>query len=101
VRGGRLSVLLLRLMGLCLRHLGPGVGSAEIECGKARPHLPTSSSFSSSFRCHWHWQGVSAHALDLTLPHPMTGCYGHPSAADHVEIAAKARPQIAAVMGWK
>lgn len=44
--------------------------------------------------------GVSAHTLDLTLPHPMTGCYGHPSAADNVEIAAKAKPQIAAVLGW-
>ena len=44
--------------------------------------------------------GVRAHALDLTLPHPMTGCFGHPSAADNVEIAAKAKPQIAAVMGW-
>jgi hypothetical protein len=30
----------------------------------------------------------------------MTGCYGHPSLADNVEIAAKARPQIAAVLGW-
>jgi hypothetical protein len=44
--------------------------------------------------------GVSAHTLDLTLPHPMTGCYGHPSAADNVEIAAKALPQIATVMNW-
>jgi hypothetical protein len=44
--------------------------------------------------------GVNAHLLDLTLPHAMTGCYGHPSAADNVEIAAKAKPQIAAVMGW-
>lgn len=45
-------------------------------------------------------RGIHAHALNLTLPHPMTGCYGHPSAADHVELAAVARPQIAAVMGW-
>jgi hypothetical protein len=44
--------------------------------------------------------GVRAFPLDLTLPHPMTGCFGHPSAADYVEIAAKARPQIAAAMGW-
>ena len=44
--------------------------------------------------------GIKAHLLDLTLPHPMTGCYNHPSAADNVEIAAKAKPQIAAVMGW-
>ena len=44
--------------------------------------------------------GVRAVVLDLTLPHPMTGCYGHPSAADNVEIAAKARPQIASVMAW-
>lgn len=45
--------------------------------------------------------GINAHLLDLTLTHAMTGCYGHPSAADNVEIAAKARPQIAAVMGWQ
>ena len=44
--------------------------------------------------------GRNAHALDLTLPHPMTGCFGHPSLADNVEIAAKAKPQIAAVLGW-
>lgn len=45
-------------------------------------------------------EGVKAHLLDLFLPHPMTGCYGHPSAADNVEIAAKAKPQIASVLGW-
>eukprot|EP00047_Mylnosiga_fluctuans_P007941 m.256243 g.256243 ORF g.256243 m.256243 type:complete len:383 (+) comp20092_c0_seq1:55-1203(+) len=45
-------------------------------------------------------KGINAHTLDLTLPHGMTGCYGHPSAADNVEIAAKAKPQIAAVLGW-
>ena len=44
--------------------------------------------------------GLNATALDLTLPHGMTGCYGHPSRADNVEIAAKAKPQIAAVLGW-
>jgi len=44
--------------------------------------------------------GLRAAVLDLTLPHAMTGCYGHPSAADNVEIAAKAKPQIEAVMGW-
>ena len=44
--------------------------------------------------------GVRAFPLDLTLPHAMTGCFGHPSAADNVEIAAKARPQVAAAMGW-
>lgn len=44
--------------------------------------------------------GVRAHLLDLTLPHGMTGCYGHPSAADNAEIAAKAAPQIAQVLGW-
>jgi hypothetical protein len=44
--------------------------------------------------------GLRAFALDLTLPHPMTGCYGHPSAADNVEIAAKAKPQIMQAMGW-
>ena len=30
----------------------------------------------------------------------MTGCYGHPSHDDHVEIAAKAKPQLAQVLGW-
>jgi hypothetical protein len=44
--------------------------------------------------------GIRAFPLDLTLPHALTGCFGHPSAADNVEIAAKARPQIAAAMGW-
>ena len=44
--------------------------------------------------------GVRAFPLNLTLPHALTGCFGHPSAADNIEIAAKARPQIAAVMGW-
>lgn len=44
--------------------------------------------------------GVRAHAIDLMLPHALTGCYGHPSAADNAEIAAKAAPQIAAAMGW-
>ena len=44
--------------------------------------------------------GLRAFALDLTLPHAMTGCYGHPSAADNVEIAAKAKPQIQAALGW-
>lgn len=45
-------------------------------------------------------QGIKANLLDLTLPHPMTGCFGHPSYADNIEIAAKAKPQIAAVLGW-
>lgn len=45
-------------------------------------------------------QGIHAHVLDLTLNHSMTGCYGHPSAADNVEIAAKAYPQISTVLGW-
>ena len=45
-------------------------------------------------------QGVRAFPLNLTLPHPLTGCFGHPSAADNVEIAAAARPQVAAAMGW-
>lgn len=44
--------------------------------------------------------GYKAALLDLTLNHTLNGCYGHPSWADNVEIAAKARPQIAAVMGW-
>lgn len=44
--------------------------------------------------------GVRAFVLDLTLPHPMTGCFGHPSSADNIEIAAKARPQIAAALNW-
>jgi hypothetical protein len=45
--------------------------------------------------------GVAAHTLNLTLAHGMTGCYGHPSRADHLEIAAKAKPQLAAVLGWE
>ena len=45
--------------------------------------------------------GIVAHELNLTLPHGMTGCYGHPSHADHLEIAAKAKPQLAAVLGWE
>lgn len=45
-------------------------------------------------------RGIAAHALDLTLPHGMTGCYGHPSHDDHVEIAAKAKGNLAAVLGW-
>jgi len=44
--------------------------------------------------------GFNATTLDLSLPHPMTGCFGHPSLADNIEIAAKAKPQIAAFMGW-
>lgn len=44
--------------------------------------------------------GLRAFVLDLTLNHSMTGCYGHPSAQDNVEIAAKATPQIAAALGW-
>ena len=45
-------------------------------------------------------QGIAAHALDLTLNHTMTGCYGHPSHDDHTEIAAKAKVALAAVLGW-
>lgn len=44
--------------------------------------------------------GIRAFPLNLSLPHALTGCFGHPSAADNVEIAAQARPQIAAAMGW-
>jgi hypothetical protein len=44
--------------------------------------------------------GIKANALDLTIPHSTTGCYGHPSHADNIEIAAKAKSQIAQVMGW-
>jgi hypothetical protein len=44
--------------------------------------------------------GYNVSSLDLTLPHPMTGCFGHPSLADNIEIAAKAKPQVATVMGW-
>jgi hypothetical protein len=45
-------------------------------------------------------QGMRVFPLDLTLTHPMQGCYGHPSAADNVEIAAKAQTYIAGIMGW-
>jgi hypothetical protein len=44
--------------------------------------------------------GYKVAALDLTLAHPMTGCFGHPSFADNIEIAAKAKPQVASVMNW-
>lgn len=44
--------------------------------------------------------GIKANVLDLTLNHTLTGCYGHPSHADNLEIAAKALPQIASVMKW-
>ena len=47
-----------------------------------------------------HAQGIAAHALNLTLDHSMTSCYGHPSHDDHVKIAAKAKPQLAQVLGW-
>jgi len=44
--------------------------------------------------------GVHAWTLDLTLPHPPTGCYGHPSAADNAEVATRVAPFIAGKMGW-
>ena len=44
--------------------------------------------------------GVRAIALDETLSHGMTGCFGHPSAADNVEIAAKVQAVIAKQLGW-
>ena len=44
--------------------------------------------------------GVRATTLNISLSHPLRGCYGHPSYADNVEQAAQARPQIAAFMGW-
>jgi len=44
--------------------------------------------------------GVKANTIDLTLEHPMTGCFGHPSFADNREIANKTKLQIASVMGW-
>jgi hypothetical protein len=44
--------------------------------------------------------GIKANALDLTIPNGTTGCYHHPSHADNIAIAAKAKPQIAQVMGW-
>ena len=30
---------------------------------------------------HWQYPPLNAHVLDLTIEHPMGGCYGHPSAA--------------------
>jgi hypothetical protein len=45
-------------------------------------------------------QGVKAIALNLSLGRSMTGCYGHPSRADNLEIAAQAKPQMAKVLGW-
>ena len=43
--------------------------------------------------------GVKAVALDLTVG-PMHGCYGPPSRADNIAIAAKAKAQIADALGW-
>mmetsp|Transcript_16426 Transcript_16426/g.39089 ORF Transcript_16426/g.39089 Transcript_16426/m.39089 type:complete len:374 (+) Transcript_16426:2-1123(+) len=45
--------------------------------------------------------GINATLLDLTLPHPTRGCYGHPSSDDNAEIAAKAGPKIATQLGWQ
>lgn len=45
--------------------------------------------------------GVRAAPLNLSLGRPMAGCFGHPSAADNVEIAAQAVPQISAFLGWQ
>jgi len=42
--------------------------------------------------------GLPVHALDMTLPHGL-GC-GHPSAADHLEMALAAVPAVAAATGW-
>lgn len=45
-------------------------------------------------------QGLQAHPLNLSLGRAMTGCYGHPSHADNIEIAAVAKLQIGKVLGW-
>jgi hypothetical protein len=45
-------------------------------------------------------QGVRAYPLNLSLGRGMTGCFGHPSHADNLEIAAQAKPQMAKVLGW-
>ena len=44
--------------------------------------------------------GGSAAFLDLSIGHSARGCYGHPSAADHAEMAAIAAPVIAKALGW-
>lgn len=44
--------------------------------------------------------GVRAYSLNLTLPTPMTGCYGHPSAADNMQIAANVKSYIGNILGW-
>jgi len=38
--------------------------------------------------------------LDLSLGHGARGCFGHPNAADHAEMAALAAPVIAKALGW-
>jgi lysophospholipase L1-like esterase len=44
--------------------------------------------------------GGRAVFLNLTLGHGARGCYGHPSAADHAELAALAAPVIARELAW-
>lgn len=44
--------------------------------------------------------GIKAVVMNQTLGHPLTGCFGHPSAADNVEIAANVAPGMASVLGW-
>ncbi len=44
--------------------------------------------------------GVRAHTMNQTLSHALTGCNGHPSGADNIEIAASVGPAMAAVLGW-
>lgn len=44
--------------------------------------------------------GGNCFFLDLGLVNA-TGCFGHPGARDHAAVAALARPQIMAAMGWQ
>ena len=44
--------------------------------------------------------GIKAVVMNQTLGHPLTGCFGHPSAADNLEIAANVAPAMASVLGW-
>jgi hypothetical protein len=44
--------------------------------------------------------GVNVVGLNMTLAHAMTGCYGHPSAADNAEIAALVQPTIVQALNW-
>ena len=45
--------------------------------------------------------GGRAVFLDLMIGRSVGGCYGHPSARDHADMAALAAPVMAAALGWQ